>query len=123
MKRLLLTIILVSTALTVFAQRRPDSLADYHRSSLYPVLIPHPNLEYGNSIASAFLNMPMPDKFNDHNLNIRAFESSAKRVKTKAKSKQKDKSEKNPFVDPEEWARFIETYRVKIVDLMATEKN
>ena len=101
MKRLLLTIILVSTALTVFAQRRPDSLADYHRSSLYSVLITHPNLEYGNSIASAFLNMPMPDKFNDHNLNIRAFESSAKRVKTKAKSKQKDK------INLEDIERFI----------------
>ena len=101
MKRLLLTIILVSTALTVFAQHRPDSLAEYHRSSLYSVLITHPNLEYGNSIASAFLNMPMPDKFNDHNLNIRAFESSAKRVKTKAKSKQKDK------INLEDIERFI----------------
>mgnify|MGYP003313550332 CR=1 FL=1 len=92
MKRLLLTIILVSTALTVFAQRRPDSLADYHRSSLYSVLITHPNLEYGNSIASAFLNMPMPDKFNDHSLAIRSIESSVTKPKEAANSNKKHKA-------------------------------
>lgn len=72
------------------AQKRPDSLAQYRRSSLYSVLIKHSQLPYGESIDSAFMAMPMPEKFNNHNLDIRSFESSAKKVKVKANSDKKD---------------------------------
>ena len=92
MKRLIITILLLSTVFTVWAQRRPDSLAEYRRSSLYSVLIKHSRLPYGSTINSAFLAMPMPDKFNDHNLEIRAFESSVQKVKTRAKSSKKDQA-------------------------------
>lgn len=91
MKRLFLLVCLVMVSFTASAQRQLDSLAKYHRSSLYTVLIKHSQLPYGESIDSAFMAMPMPDKFNNHNLADRSFESSAKKVKKAAKSQKKDK--------------------------------
>lgn len=90
MKRLLLFVALIAISLNASAQRKIDSLNQYHRSSLYTVLIKHSQSPYGESIDSAFMAMPMPDKFNDHNLYNRSFESSAKKAKTKANSKKKD---------------------------------
>lgn len=90
MKRLLLLFVSLMLVVSVSAQRQIDTLAKYHRSSLYTLLIKHSNLPYGEAIETAFMMMPMPDKFNDHNLACRAFESSAKRVKRAANSKKKD---------------------------------
>lgn len=91
MKRLFLLVCLLALSFTASAQRQLDTLAKYHRSSLYTVLIKHSQLPYGESIDSAFMAMPMPDKFNNHNLDNRSFESSAKKVKKSAKSDKKDK--------------------------------
>ena len=91
MKRLFLLVCLLALSFTASAQRQLDTLAKYHRSSLYTVLIKHSQLPYGESIDSAFMAMPMPDKFNNHNLANRSFESSAKKVKKSAKSDKKDK--------------------------------
>lgn len=91
MKRLFLLVALVAISFSASAQRQIDSLGKYHRSSLYSVLIKHSQLPYGQSIDSAFMMMPMPDKFNNHNLYTRSFESSAKKVTKKANSEKKDK--------------------------------
>ena len=54
----------------------PDGkIGKYRRSSLYTVLIRHPEAKYGQSIDSAFLAIPTPDKFNDHNLPVRSFDA------------------------------------------------
>ena len=90
MKRLLLTLMLAATVLSVSAQRRADSLIEYRRSSIYSVLIKHSQMPYSSTIDSAFMWMPLPDKFNDHSLPMHAFESSVTKPKVKAKSKQKD---------------------------------
>lgn len=88
MKKLFICICLISTSLLSFAQVQEDgSIAKYRRSSLYSIQIKHSNLPYGNEISTAFLSIPMPDKFNDHNLELRAFESSAEKVKQKGKKK------------------------------------
>lgn len=50
-------------------------LAKYRRSSLYSVLIRHPEAKYGQSIDSAFLSIPTPDKFNNHDLDIKSFDA------------------------------------------------
>jgi len=57
------------------------------RSSLYSVLIAHPSAPYGQEIKTAFYSIPMPDKFNDHNLNVREFDSSMKKMKKAGKQK------------------------------------
>lgn len=90
MRKLLLFFALITISFNASAQRQIDSLGKYHRSSLYSVLIKHSQLPYGESIDSAFMAMPVPDKFNDHNLCNRSFESSVTKVKKKANSDKKD---------------------------------
>jgi len=58
------------------AKRSGNELEKYRRSSLYSVLVQHPNDKYGLEIDSAFTSIPIPDRFNDHNLSICRFPSS-----------------------------------------------
>ena len=54
--------------------------------------------------------MPVPDKFNDHNLAVRSFESSAKKVKKAADNKKKDiqnMSDIQAFFEAESTAKGI----------------
>ena len=76
----------------VFAQEANSveengELVKYRRSSLYSALIKHSSFPYAHEIDSAFMVMPFPDKFNDHNLDIRSLESSAVRMRKKSKAK------------------------------------
>jgi hypothetical protein len=47
----------------------------YRRSSLYTIMIDNPGMPYSDDIKSAFSNSPVHDKFNDHNLSKRVFNS------------------------------------------------
>lgn len=62
-------------------------MAKYRRSSLYSVLVTHSGFPYATEIETAFMQMPMPDKFDDHNLGLRKFESSAAKMKKSGKKK------------------------------------
>ena len=58
-----------------------EEIGKYRRSSLYTVLIRHSNAKYGNTIDSVFMMMQTPDKFNNHDLEIKSFESSARKAR------------------------------------------
>lgn len=91
MKKLLISAALCLAVVSASAQKQqPDSIAKYRRSSLYTVLIKHSQLPYGTTIDSAFMAIPTPDKFNNHDLAVKSFESSAAKVKKAAKNKKKD---------------------------------
>lgn len=91
MKRLILALALCFTIVGANAQQsKTDSIIEYRRSSLYSTLITHSALPYSAEIHTAFMDMPMPDKFNDHNLATRAFESSASKVKKAKNNAKKD---------------------------------
>lgn len=45
----------------------------YKRSSIYSILIKHPEKEFSKEIDSVFKKIPLPQKFNNHNLKIRAI--------------------------------------------------
>lgn len=92
MKKILLFSLLLCLGASASAQKQPDSLAKYRRSSLYSVLIRHSSLPYGETIDSAFMSIPIPDKFNNHDLAVKSFESTAKKVKKAAKSEKKDEA-------------------------------
>lgn len=62
-------------------------LTKYRRSSLYSVLVKHSDFPYSAEIDSAFMVMPIPDKFNDHNIDLRSFESSAVKMKKRSRGK------------------------------------
>ncbi len=59
----------------------------YRRSSLYSVLIKHSSFPYGETIDSTFMLIPTPDKFNNHDVGPKSFESSAAKMKKRGKDK------------------------------------
>lgn len=58
-----------------------ENIEEYRRSSLYTVLVKHSQADYGTTIDSVFMMMETPDKFNDHDLDVKSFESSSIRSK------------------------------------------
>lgn len=90
MKRVIITLILAASVVSVSAQRHLDTLAQYRRSSLYSVLLKHTEGEENQIINSIFMDMPMPDKFNNHNLGTRTITSSSASGITKTNSKKKN---------------------------------
>ncbi len=56
------------------APQNGGRIEKYRRSSLYSVLMRHPDAAYGEAIDSAFRAIPIPDKFNDHDLGVKAFD-------------------------------------------------
>lgn len=63
-----LLLLLCLSCLTVSSQD-----VKYRRSSLYSILIRHQELEFGKDIDTVFRKIPLPEKFDDHNLKIRAI--------------------------------------------------
>lgn len=62
-------------------------LLKYKRSSLYSILIYHEGVPYAEQIETAFMNVPIPDKFNDHNLLERELISSTSKMRHHGKKK------------------------------------
>ena len=69
-------------------QESDGHIDKYRRSSLYTVLVKHSAFKYGDAIDSAFMAIPTPDKFNNHDLAVKSFESSASKQKKKGKYKE-----------------------------------
>lgn len=55
---------------------KPSELK-YRRSSLYTLMVDDPSREYAETIKESFTNAPFPDKFNNHNLDIRDINGNA----------------------------------------------
>jgi hypothetical protein len=63
----------------------PDS---YRRSSLYSILIKHPEKEFCKEITEVFNTIPIPEKFDNHDLSIKAINASiGKKVNEKKQKK------------------------------------
>lgn len=48
-------------------------LNHYHRSSLYSILLKHPEQQFSKQIVETFLKIPLPEKYNNHNLKMAAI--------------------------------------------------
>jgi len=68
--QLILTFFMFCTLLPLNAQQTDTDLK-YRRSSVYSILINHTEQNFAQEIRTAFLEMPVPDKYNDHNLSVR----------------------------------------------------
>lgn len=68
--QLILTFFMFCTLLPLNAQQIDTDLK-YRRSSVYSILINHTEQNFAQEIRTAFLEMPVPDKYNDHNLSVR----------------------------------------------------
>lgn len=60
---------------------------EYRRSSLCSILIRHPERQYDFDIAQVFPTIPIPDKYNDHNLDERDITSTMIRKNKSARGK------------------------------------
>jgi hypothetical protein len=49
------------------------SSEQYRRSSLYSLLIKHPDKEFANDIEEVFKSIPVPEKFNNHDLKFKSI--------------------------------------------------
>ena len=50
-----------------------EPVSNYRRSSIYSVLVNHTDQQFASEIKEAFLQIPVPDKFNDHNLSVKVL--------------------------------------------------
>lgn len=55
----------------------------YHRSSLYSILLKHPEKEFCGEMIEAFKSIPIPDKYNNHDLKIKVIPSPIMKSLTK----------------------------------------
>lgn len=61
---------------TIGAQEKNDEqAAQYRRSSIYSMLVRHTEKKFGNEIMEEYLKLPVPDKYDNHNLNVRLVET------------------------------------------------
>lgn len=112
MKRFLFVVAAMLFAGNLMGQNA-DGLTDngkiqkYRRSSLYTVLITHSKQDQGTTIKRVFMSLPTPDKFNNHDLGIKAFESSVAKPKKKASAKrdQTNLADIEAFIDKNDIAR------------------
>ena len=71
MKRDIVTSVIILASFNIaFAQERTPQ---YRRSSIYSILVNHTEQKFANEIKDAFLQIPVPDKFNDHNLSVKVL--------------------------------------------------
>ncbi|MBR3647236.1 MAG: hypothetical protein IKN59_02480 [Paludibacteraceae bacterium] len=71
MRRLPLIMLCACMAMQVFGQ-----LNTYRRNSLSTILVYHPEDEFGLEIYKAFDSLPIPDKYDDHNVDVRVIDNS-----------------------------------------------
>ena len=68
MKKIIIFSLYASILASIHAQE-----VDYRRSSIYSLLINHTEQQFASEIKQAFVQIPVPDKFNDHNLSVRVL--------------------------------------------------
>ena len=73
MKKYILALMLGTAFSAAYAQSAADDILKYRRSSLYSLMVNHTDQQFANEIKEAFLQIPVPDKFNDHNLSVKVL--------------------------------------------------
>ncbi|MBK5213842.1 MAG: hypothetical protein JJE55_09315 [Flavobacteriaceae bacterium] len=72
MRKLFTLTLFLCFSFTGFSQEEA-SLANYKRSSLYTFMVSDAQQEHSQTIQDAFINYPIPDKFNNHNGELRTL--------------------------------------------------
>lgn len=55
------------------AKTYDDVQTKYYRNSIYSILLNHTEQKFSDEIRSQFINIPVPDQYYDHNLNVRVI--------------------------------------------------
>lgn len=76
MKDKVLAIALLTLMIT--GVKAQEQEMDYRRSSIYSILVNHNEQQFASEIKEAFLQIPVPDKYNDHNLSVKVLTMDSK---------------------------------------------
>lgn len=69
------TIIALTLSVLPFIQTQAQTESlEYRRSSIYSILVNHTEQKFASEIKDAFLQIPTPDKYNDHDLSVKVVE-------------------------------------------------
>ena len=73
MKRHILFLMLITLASVGVQAQEQSNETDikYRRSSLYSILVNHTDQKFADEIKTAFVAMPTPDKYNNHDLSVK----------------------------------------------------
>lgn len=63
--------LLLSVGTSAFGKTYKDVDTKYSRSSIYSILLNHTEQKFGKEIKNQFLNIPTPDQYNNHDLNVK----------------------------------------------------
>lgn len=66
-------LLIICSFLTISLKAQQVDSMKYRRSSIYSVLVNHTDKKFCTEIGKVFLEMPVPDKYNDHNLDLRVL--------------------------------------------------
>ena len=80
---------------------------EYRRSSLCSILIRHPERQYDFDIAQVFPTIPIPDKYNDHNLDERDITSTMIRKNKSVRGKKVLEKTIVPYIEKENIAKQL----------------
>lgn len=69
--RLTLVALAASMSLTLFAKKTEVTSTTYRRPSVYSILVKHSEQKFHKEIEEQFVNIPVPDKYNDHDLSVK----------------------------------------------------
>lgn len=85
--------LLILAAITL--KSSAQDVTQYRRSSIYSILINHTDQKFASDIKEAFLQIPVPDKFNDHELSVKVLNLDKK---LDGASKEKENAEVTEFL-------------------------
>lgn len=107
MKKFLVIILVWAFAFNVSAQRGLRNLDEvkYRRSSLYSILVSHTDRKFNTEIENCFLDIPIPDTYNDHDLSVKI-------VNVEGKVAKEEKSKKKDAVGSPDITAFLENNKV-----------
>ena len=64
---------MVASAFVAFPAETAAPDMQYRRNSIYSVMLGHEEQNFYDEIREQFINIPVPDKYNDHNLNVKGL--------------------------------------------------
>ena len=73
MKKTIFTHLMGVSVMASYAQTDDNDIMNYRRSSLYSLMINHTDQQFAGEIKEAFLQIPVPDKFNNHDLSVKVL--------------------------------------------------
>lgn len=90
--------VVISTAILLLGTEQLNAQqqeSEYRRSSIYSLLINHSDQRFAKEIREAFVKIPVPDKFNDHELSVKILSLD---TKLKDASSDKENAELSSFL-------------------------